>query len=87
MSISIGKIVDPAWTVSTQPTGQTCTVTDGSGTIAAADVANVAVTCEDDVVPPMPATPVPTTSQWALITLLILFGLMVYANRRRLFKN
>ncbi len=34
-------------TVSTQPSGQTCTVTNGSGTIAAADVANVAVECQD----------------------------------------
>ena len=35
-------------TVSTQPTGQTCSVANGSGTIAAADVSNVAVTCEDN---------------------------------------
>ena len=32
-------------TVKTNPTGQTCSVADGSGTIAAADVTNVAVTC------------------------------------------
>jgi len=32
-------------TVVTQPTGQTCTVTNGSGTIAAANVTNVAVSC------------------------------------------
>ena len=32
-------------TVSSQPTGQTCTVSNGSGTIASANVANVAVSC------------------------------------------
>jgi len=78
-----------AVTVSTQPTGQTCEVTNGSGTIAAADVTNVAVTCVTDVVPPVdppaPATPIPTMSQWALIMLSMFLGLMVFANRRRLF--
>jgi len=34
-------------TVSTQPTDQTCSVANGSGTIAAANVTNVLVTCED----------------------------------------
>jgi len=78
-----------AVTVSTQPTGQTCEVTNGSGTIAAADVTDVGVACVDDVVPPVdppaPATPVPTMSQWALIMLSMFLGLMVFANRRRLF--
>ena len=72
-----------AVTVSTQPTGQTCSVTNGSGAIAAADVTDVAVDCVDDV--PTPAMPVPTLSQWALIMLSMLLGLMVFANRRRLF--
>ncbi len=74
-------------TVSAQPTGQTCSVTNGSGAIAAADVSNVAVACVDDVVvvPPTPATPIPTVSQWALLTLLMAVGLIVVANRRRLF--
>ena len=85
----VTELVDTATyvvTVSTQPTGQTCSVTNGSGTIAAADVTNVAVTCVDDVVvPPMPATPIPTTSQWALILLSMLIILMVFANRRLLF--
>jgi len=35
--------------VSTQPIGQTCSVTNGSGTIAAADVTNVAVACADNI--------------------------------------
>jgi hypothetical protein len=62
-------------------------VTNGSGTIATADVTNVAVTCVDDVVvvPPIPAAPIPTLSQWALIMLSMFLGLMVFANRRRLF--
>lgn len=34
-------------TVSTQPPGQTCTVANGSGTIADANVTNVAVSCTD----------------------------------------
>jgi hypothetical protein len=72
--------------VSTQPTGQTCIVTNGSGVIAAADVTNIAVTCVDDVVvPPTPAMPVPTLSQWALIMLSMFLGLMVFTNRRSLF--
>jgi hypothetical protein len=76
-----------AVTVSTQPIGQTCSVTNGSGAIAAADVTDVAVACVDDVVvvPPTPAGPIPTLSQWALILLTMLLGLMVFANRRRLF--
>lgn len=37
------------------------------------------------VEPPIPAIPVPTMSQWALILLSMLIGLMVFANRRRLF--
>jgi len=37
-----------AVTVKTQPTGQTCTVTNGSGTLASAAVANVAVQCTDN---------------------------------------
>lgn len=37
-----------AVTVLTQPTGQTCTVADGSGTVSAADVTAVTVTCTTD---------------------------------------
>jgi hypothetical protein len=36
-------------------------------------------------VPPTPATPIPTLSQWALIMLSMFLGLMVIANRKRLF--
>jgi len=36
-------------TVQTQPTGQTCTVANGSGTVGAANVTNVNVTCTTNV--------------------------------------
>lgn len=79
-----------AVTVLTQSAGQTCIVTNDSGTIATADVTDVSVTCADDVIPPIepppPAKPVPTLSQWALILFSILVGWMVFANRRRLFE-
>jgi hypothetical protein len=76
-----------AITVLAQPAGQTCSVTNGSGTIATADVTDVSVACIDDVVapPPVPMVPIPAMSEWALILLTMLLGLMVYANRRRLF--
>jgi uncharacterized repeat protein (TIGR03803 family) len=35
-------------TVGTQPSGQTCTVSGGSGTIASVNVANAVVTCSDE---------------------------------------
>jgi hypothetical protein len=35
--------------IKTQPTGQTCSIANNSGTIAAADVTNVAVTCVNNV--------------------------------------
>ena len=37
-----------AVSVLTQPTGQTCTVTNGSGTLSGADVTNVGVTCTNN---------------------------------------
>ncbi len=74
-------------TVSSQPTGQTCTVSNRSGTVTA-DVTDVAVSCEDGVVVPPPSgsdTAIPTMSAWALFMLSMLLGLMVFLNRRRLF--
>ena len=76
-------------TVLTQPAtpGQTCTASNANGTITNAVVADIAITCVDDFVvpPPIPMEPVPTLSEWALILLTMLLGLMVFANRRRLF--
>jgi len=37
--------------IATQPTGQACSVSNGSGTMPASDVANVAVNCVDDPSP------------------------------------
>lgn len=37
-----------AVTIRTQPAGQNCAVTNGSGTVAAADVTTVSVSCSDD---------------------------------------
>lgn len=73
--------------VFTQPAGQTCTLSNGSGTVTAA-VIDIAVACENTTTPPPvtgPATPIPTLSQWALILLATLFGLAVFSQRRRLF--
>jgi hypothetical protein len=83
-------------TVLAEPTGQTCTVAggsnnDGTGTISGANVADIDVACMDNtsplVVPPTPGTakPIPTLSEWALILMSTLLGLIVLANRRRLF--
>ncbi len=75
---------DYAVTVSSQPAGQTCTVTNGSGTNITADVANVSVACADSpTAPPMPATPIPTLSKWALILLSMLLGLVAFARTGR----
>ena len=52
-------------TVGTQPTGQTCDVTSGTGTIAAADVTDVSVTCSDDPSPPPPPPPPPPAVSYA----------------------
>ena len=82
----LADLSDYLVTVLAQPTDQTCTVTNGNGSIDGADITSVAVTCEDNVVPPPPSdTPVPMLSQWALILFAILIVCMVFANRRRLF--
>ena len=52
-----------AVTVGTQPAGQTCTVSNGSGTVAAANVTNVAVSCVD--LPPATYTIGATCPAWA----------------------
>lgn len=43
-------------TVLTQPSGQTCSVSNGSGTINGANVTNVSVVCSDNNDPPTPGT-------------------------------
>jgi hypothetical protein len=49
-----------------------------------ANVLDVVVEC---VIMPESTEPVPTLSQWALVILSMLFGLSVFADRRRLFFN
>jgi hypothetical protein len=44
-SIGITNGSNYAVTVSSQPAGQNCTVTNGSGTVSSADISNVAVVC------------------------------------------
>jgi hypothetical protein len=61
-----------AVTVGTQPTGQTCTVTNGSGNVSA-NVTNVSVSCTDK-----PVQPIPTLGEWAMIfmaSLMAMFGI------------
>jgi hypothetical protein len=61
-----------AVTVGTQPTGQTCTVTNGSGNVSA-NVTNVTLTCTDN-----PVQPIPTLGEWAMIfmaSLMAMFGI------------
>ena len=76
-------------TVSSQPAGQSCSVNNGSGTIAGANITSVVVDCIDDAIPPVtppsPATPIPTLSEWALMVLLLLLGLVVISNRKHIF--
>ena len=77
-----------AVTVLAQPAGQTCSVTSGSGTIATANVTDVAVTCVEDSAPPGPtpgpgpgsAAHIPTMSAYGLA--LTVLGLLVVAGRR-----
>ena len=53
-----------AVTVLTQPSGQTCVVSDGSGTVSSANVTNVSVTCvSGDTTPPGRSEGFPSGSQ------------------------
>ncbi len=58
-----------AVTVQTQPTGQTCTVSNGSGSVASANITNISVTCANN---PAPAQPIPTLSEWAQILMMLM---------------
>ena len=70
--------------VLTQPAGQICSVSNGSGTIAGTNITNVSVTCATTPVPPVPAKPIPTMSEWALIMLSMLLGVAGFARHRYL---
>jgi len=78
---------DYAVTVSSQPAGQTCTVSNGTGTNISADIDNVAVSCVDNVVIPPPAgpvTPIPTMSVWGLGIFITLMGIIGFNRRRKI---
>lgn len=74
-------------TVLTQPSGQTCSVNNGTGSISGANITNVQVNCADEPSPPLPppgtvSTPIPTVSAYGLaITIL---GILVVVGRRLL---
>jgi hypothetical protein len=54
-------------TIAAQPAGQTCTVSNGGGRLAGANVNNVAVDCLDDLTPPsITPTAVPVMPLWLL---------------------
>lgn len=76
-----------AVTVSSQPTGQTCSVTAGSGAITKADVTDVKITCVNNAIPPGPAptnpVAVPTMSIWGIGMLTGMLGLLGMYQRRR----
>lgn len=76
-----------AVTVSSQPMGQTCSVTAGSGAITKADVTDVKITCINNAIPPGPAptnpVAVPTMSIWGIGMLTGMLGLLGMYHRRR----
>ena len=53
---SLASDASYAVTVGTQPTGETCTVTNGTGTVASANISNVSVTCSSSVSAPAMVT-------------------------------
>ncbi len=52
--ITLSDSASYAVSVATQPDGQSCSVANGSGTIAGADVTSVVIECEDIAAPPPP---------------------------------
>jgi len=73
-------------TVLSQPTGpgQTCAVANGSGTVAGADVTNVAVTCVSD----LSILEIPTLGQAGIVLLVLLLAAIgILAMRSRVARN
>jgi len=78
-----------AVTILSQPAGQTCVVSNGSGTISAADITSIAIECADDTPVPPPVVgdyvPVPTLSRLGLLLLIVstaLAGALLLLHRR-----
>lgn len=80
---ALDDLTDYLVAVSVQPSGQTCSVSNGIGTISGVDVTDVGVNCIDDLPPPIAREPtaVPADSNWALmlltLSLMIFGGLMI----------
>ena len=73
-------------TVASQPTGQTCTVTNDTGAIGdpnPSDIGTVVVNCVDTPVPAPSATPVPALPFWAMSLLGFLAGLVGLRSLRK----
>ncbi|MEP4485994.1 MAG: hypothetical protein ABJ013_10225 [Halioglobus sp.] len=78
---------DYAITVSTQPADQTCTVTNGTGTLAGSDITSARITCVDNSTPPdnVSPKPVPVMSLWLQgLMLMLIAGIGSLGVRRRL---
>ena len=58
-----------AVTVLTQPTGQTCAVSSGSGTVASVNITNVSVSCADSAAPTVPSNLIGSASSSSQINL------------------
>jgi hypothetical protein len=69
--------------VGTNPSGKSCAVSGGTGTIASANVTDISVSCQA-IAPVVDAEPVPTLSEWALMLMMLLLALSGggYALRR-----
>jgi hypothetical protein len=69
-------------TVSTQPAGQMCSVSNGTGAISSADVLGIDVVCVDN--DPVAPKSVPTMSVWGIGILVAMMGALGMYRRRRL---
>lgn len=65
-------------TVASQPQGQTCTVTNGSGIAPIANVINVNVNCVNSIVSSV--VPIPALTDWTLLALAMLLVLVAFAS-------
>lgn len=59
-----------AVTITTQPSGQTCTVSGGSGIYSIGTPPNVSITCANTPAPG-PSSPIPTLGEWGQIIMML----------------
>ena len=69
--------------VAIQPDGQTCTLNNGSGNLAGADVINVSVTCVNRVGPPVMSAAIPVMPRWLLFLTALTLMLLALKFKRR----